>query len=134
MPTGRVWLFLADQLECLLEDERNKGIDILLEHAGEVGRIADIGDLVVETVERIVQKRYVNEKQLIEAISQILYYDEPYGDHGLPTEIRKRFEKLKDELGGSDFHSMMQRYVGNGFARGQIRRRSKSRRSSTTSD
>ena len=108
----KAWQLLADQLECLPEDERKEGAVILLEHAGEVGRIADIGDMVVETVESIVQKRYVNEKQLIEAISQILYYDEPYGDHGLPAEIRQQFEKLKEELVGSDFHSLMQRYVG----------------------
>ena len=108
----RVWLFLAEQLEYLPEDERKKGVDILLEHAGELGRIPDLGDMVVKTVKSIAEKRYVNEKQLIEAISQILYYDEPYGDDGLPAEIRQQFEKLKDERVGSDFHSMMQRYVG----------------------
>ncbi len=108
----RVWQLLSEQLEHLPQDERKEGVVILLEHAGELGRIADIGDMVVETVESIVEKRYVNEKQLIEAISQILYYDEPYGDHGLLTEIRQQFEKLKEELVSSDFHSVMQRYVG----------------------
>ena len=108
----QVWQLLSEQLERFPENERKEGVAILLEHAGEVGRIADIGDMVVETVESIVQKRYVNEKQLIEAISQILYYDEPYGGHGLAAEIRQQFEKLKDELVGSDFHSVMQRYVG----------------------
>ena len=76
----RVWQLLFEQLEYLPKDEREEGVTILLEHAGEVGRIADIGDMVAETVESIVQKRYVNEKQLIEAISQILYYDESYGE------------------------------------------------------
>ena len=108
----RAWQLLSEQLERLPEDERKEGVAILLEHVGEIGRIADIGDMVVKTVESIVQKRYVNEKELIEAISQILYYDEPYGEHGLPARIRQQFEKLKDELVGSDFHSVMQRYVG----------------------
>lgn len=108
----RAWKLLSEQLEHLPEEELKEGATILLEHAGEVGRIVDIGDMVVETIESIVQKRYVNEKQLIEAISQILYYDEPYGNHGLPTEIRQQFEKLKEELVSSDFHSVMQRYVG----------------------
>ena len=108
----QVWQLLFEQLEYLPEDECEEGVTILLEHAGEIGRIADIGDMVVETVESIAKKRYVNEKQLIEAISQILYYDEPYGDHGLPAEIRQQFEKLKEELVGSDFHSVMQRYIG----------------------
>lgn len=108
----QVWQLLSEQLEYFSEDEREEGVTILFEHVGEIGRIPDLGSMVVETVESIVQKRYVNEKQLIESISHILYYDEPDGDHGLPTEIRQQFEKLKNELVGSDFHSVMQRYVG----------------------
>ena len=108
----KAWQFLAGQLECLPGDERKEGAVILLEHAGELGKIRDLGDMVVETVGNIAQKSYVNKKQVIEAISQILYYDESYGDKGLPAETRQQFEKLRDELVGSDFHSMMQRYVG----------------------
>ena len=108
----KAWQFLAGQLECLPGDERKEGAVILLEHAGELGKIRDLGDMVVETVGNIAQKSYVNKKQVIEAISQILYYDESYGDKGLPAETRQQFEKLRDELVGSDFHSVMQRYVG----------------------
>ena len=108
----QVWQLLFEQLEYFSNDERKEGVTILLEHAGEIGRTSDLGDMVVETVESIVQKRYVNEKQLIESISQILFYDDPSGDHGLPTEIRQQFGKIKSELVGSDFHSVMQRYVG----------------------
>ena len=107
-----VWKLLEEQLERLPEDERKEGVEVLLGHADELGRIPDLGNMVVETVETIVQKRYVSEKQLIETISKILYYDAPYGDNGLSAEIRQRLEQLRDELVGSDFHSMMQRYVG----------------------
>ena len=41
-----------------------------------------------------------------------MYYDDTYDDNSLPIKIRKRFEQLRDELVGSDFHSLMQRYVG----------------------
>ena len=107
-----VWKLLEEQLERLPEDERKEGVEVLLGHADELGRIPDLGNMVVETVETIVQKRHVSEKQLIETISKILYYDAPYGDNGLSAEIRQRLEQLRDELVGSDFHSMMQRYVG----------------------
>ena len=50
----------------------------------------------------------MNEKQVIERIGQILRYD----GKDLPTETRLRWEQLRDELVGSDFHSLMQRYVG----------------------
>ena len=108
----RAWQLLSEQLERLPEDERKEGAAILLEYAGELGKISDLGDMVVETVEDIAQRRYVEEKQVIETISRILYYDESYGDNGLPTETQQQFEKLRDELVGSGFHSMMQRYVG----------------------
>ena len=107
-----VWQLLSEQLERLPEDERKEGVKVLLEHAFELGSIPDLRDMVVDTVGTIAQKRYVSEKQLIETISEILYYDAPYGDNGLPAETRQRLEQLRDELVGSDFHSMMQRYVG----------------------
>lgn len=108
----RVWQFLSEQLEHLTEDERKEGVTILLEHTSGIGKIPDLGDMVVETVRGIAQNRYVNEKQVIEVISRILYYNESYKNNGLPTETRQQLEQLRDELVGSGFHSMMQRYVG----------------------
>ena len=102
----QVWQLLSEQLTRLPQDERKEAVDILLKHAGELGRIPDLSDTVVDTVVTIVHEKYVSQKQVIETISQILYYD-----NNLPIEIRKRFEQLRDELVGSDFHSVMQRYV-----------------------
>ena len=107
----QVWQLLSEQLTRLPQDERKEAVDILLKHAGELGRIPDLSDTVVDTVVTIVHEKYVSQKQVIETISQILYYDGTYDDN-LPIEIRKRFEQLQDELVGSDFHSRMQRYVG----------------------
>ena len=41
-------------------------------------------------------------------INSILFHD----GKELPPKTRQRWEKLMDELVGSDFHSLMQRYVG----------------------
>ncbi len=109
----QVWQFLSEQLAHLSEDERKQGVTILLGHAGAIGRIPTLGDIVVDTVRIITENRYATEKQIIKAISQILFHDDLYADDkGLPTEIRQCFEQLLDELVGSDFHSLMQRYVG----------------------
>ena len=108
----QVWQLLSEQLTCLPQDERKEAVDILLGHAGELGKIANISDIVVDTVMTVVHEKYVNQKQIIETISRILYYDDTYDDNNLPIEIRQRFEQLRDELVGSDFHSLMQRYVG----------------------
>lgn len=104
----RVWQLLSDQLTRLPEDEREKAAAILLGHAGRLGKIPDLGNAAVGTVRTIAQEKYLGKKQVIEAISKALFYA---GKSMLP-ETRQRWEQLKAELVGSDFPSMMQRYVG----------------------
>lgn len=108
----QVWQLLCKQLANLSQDERKEAAEILLGHAGELGRIPNLSEMVVETVREIVQKKYMNQKQVIETISRILYHDGTHKDNGLSTETRQHFEELRNELVGSDFHSLMQRYVG----------------------
>ena len=106
----QVWQLLSEQLEYLPEDEREEAVSILIGRVRELEKIPNL--TVVETLETIVQNKYVNEKQLIEEISKILYYDDSSGENGLSGKTRQRLEQLKDELVGSDFHSLLQRYVG----------------------
>ena len=108
-----LWQLLSEQLERLPEDEREEAVGILLGYAGSIGRIPDLGDMVVNTVTIIIENKYASEKQIIETISQILFDDDSYVENkGLPVEIRQSFEQIRDTLIGSDFHSLMQRYVG----------------------
>ena len=104
----QVWQLLSEQLERMSEDERKEGVEVLLERARGIGRISELADMVVDTMATIAKKTYASEKQLIETISRILHHD----GEDLPTETRQRWEQLSDELVGSDFHSLMQRYVG----------------------
>ena len=104
----QVWQLLVEQLERLPADEREKGIVILLEHAPELGQIPTLIDMIVDTVGTLAKKIYVNEKQVIVTINSILFHD----GKELPAKTRQRWEQLMNELVGSDFHSMMQRYVG----------------------
>ena len=104
----QVWQLLVEQLERLPADERQKGIAILLEHAPELGQIPTLIDMIVDTVGTLAKKIYVNEKQIITTINSILYHD----GKELPPKTRQRWQQLMDELVGSDFHSLMQRYVG----------------------
>ena len=104
----RVWQLLSDQLTRLPEDEREKAAAILLGHAGRLGGIPALGNAAVGTVRTIAQEKYLGKKQVIEAVSKTLFYA---GKSMLP-ETRQRWEQLREELVGSDFPSMMQRYVG----------------------
>ena len=104
----QVWQLLFSQLERLPADEREKGVAILLEHTPELGQIPTLIDMIVDTVGTLAKKIYVNEKQVIATINSILFRD----GKELPAKTRQRWEQLMNELVGSDFHSMMQRYVG----------------------
>ena len=104
----QVWQLLVEQLERLPADEREKGVVILLEHAPELGQIPTLIDMIVDTVGTLAKKTYVNEKRVMATINSILFHD----GKKLPVKSRQRWEQLMNELVGSDFHSMMQRYVG----------------------
>ena len=104
----QVWQLLVEQLERLPADEREKGVVILLEHAPELGQIPTLIDMIVDTVGTLAKKTYVNEKRVMATINSILFHD----GKKLPVKSRQCWEQLMNELVGSDFHSMMQRYVG----------------------
>ena len=103
-----VWRLLDNQLARLPDDESKECAMILLGRAREISRIPDLAEMVVETISAIVEKRYVNDKHVIEIISQILHYD---GDD-IPVESRVLWKQLMDKLVTPDFQSMMRRYVG----------------------
>ncbi len=103
----QVWQLLSEQLTRLSQDECKEVVDILIGRAEALAKIPDLSDMAVDTVITIFRKGYVNQKEMIKTINRILYYD-----NNLPVEVQQRFEQLQDELVGSDFHSLMQRYVG----------------------
>ncbi len=102
---------LSEQFTRLSQDESKESVDGFLERVDALVKIPDLSDMVVDTVITIFRKGYVNQKEIIKTINRILYYDDSY-DNNLPVEVRQRFEQLQNELVGSDFHSLMQRYVG----------------------
>ena len=103
-----IWELLDDQLTHLPDDESEECAMILLGRAREITRIPDLAEMVVVTISGIVEKRYVNEKRVIETVSQVLHYD---GDD-IPREARALWEKLMDKLVTPDFSSLIKRYVG----------------------
>ena len=103
-----VWNLLAEQLACLSEEERKYGAAILLEQAHGLGQIANLSDMIVDTLRMLSVKALVDEKQLIKTVVEFLRS----ADKDLLAETRQRWEQLREELVGSDFPSMMQRYVG----------------------
>lgn len=104
----QVWQLLSEQFECLPEDEREEVMGILLERASQIARRPNLSNMVVDTIQMFSEKTYVDNRLLIKTVVEFLHHE----GSDLSNDIKQRWEQLKDELVGSDFHSMMQRYVG----------------------
>jgi hypothetical protein len=64
--------------------------------------------MIIETLTTLSEKPVVDRKQLLAKIIEILHYD---GKH-LPGSTRQKLEKLKEQLTGNDFSSLLKRYAG----------------------
>ena len=104
----RVWKLLYEELDSLSEDERQQVVNILLKRARGLGRIPNLADMFIDTISELVQKSYVDKKKVLAEVSRILHYDGKL----LPQQIRQRWEQLRNDMIGSDFSSLMKRYVG----------------------
>ncbi len=104
----QIWQLLSEQFERLPADEREEAMGILLERAPRIARRPNLSNMVVDTIQMFSEKSYVENRLLIKTVVEFLHHN----GKDLPDDIRQCWEHLKDELIGSDFHSLMQRYVG----------------------
>ena len=105
----QVWRLLFEQLDRLPEiDEQEIGIGILLENANQLVKHTNLSNMVADTIQVLSKKSFVDNRLLIKTVVELLHYR----GNDLPDDVKQRWEQLKDELVGSDFHSLMRRYVG----------------------
>ena len=105
----QVWQLLFEQLDRLPEiDEQKIGVGILLENANQLVKHTNLSNMVADTIQVLSKKSFVDNRLLIKTVVELLHYR----GNDLPDDVKQRWEQLKDELVGSDFHSMMRRYVG----------------------
>ena len=91
-----------------------EAVNILLQRAPRIARSANLSDMVIDTIRTLSEKAYVDNRLLIKTIVEFLYHE----GNDLSDDIKQRWEQIEDELIGSDFHSIMRRYVGMKFACG----------------
>jgi len=104
----QIWQLLYSQLGDVPIDEQQLIVTVLLQRAQGLGRYVVLADMVIDTVNELMQKQYTDKKKILADIIRLLHYD----GSQLPEHIRQRWEQLKDSLIGSDFSSRMKRYVG----------------------
>ena len=104
----RVWNLLADGLDSLETAERTRAISILSDHMRGLCQLANLFDMVCDTLDHIADKYPEDRTAIVEAIEQTLHYD----GKSFTTEQLATLKALRARLVDSDCHSQMMRYVG----------------------
>lgn len=108
---GKAYLEIIDLMiekikEFSKEDQR-KTADMIFENVrGILDMLPDIADEIIDRLEKT--KDFADKEVSLQNITNILEFDkEKFG-----PSIKSRLEKLQIELTGTDYHSLMKRYVG----------------------
>lgn len=104
----QIWQLLRTKLDSLNSDTRQGGVNVLLKRSRGLIRRTGLGDMVLESLQDLLNKSYATQKAVLKEVIEILHYD----GKQLGSEIRKRLEDFKGHLEGSDFSSQLKRYVG----------------------
>jgi hypothetical protein len=104
----QVWQLLYRQLDRLSPDEQAQAAHLLIAYSPGVGSIHALAEMVLDTLNDLKNKTYVDQEKLMKSIIWMLRRQK----QELPPEIIARWQQLKDELTGNDFASLLKRYVG----------------------
>ncbi len=103
-----IWELLTNSYESLDPDNANKAIEILIRRARGLSRIEYLTPLIQKTIESLAGSDRVDNEELIKAIARILNYDR----NVLLPETISKWEEIRDSIVGTDFKSVLKRYVG----------------------
>ena len=104
----RVWNLLSDNLAQFDEDDRREAAEIILERSRGVSRYASLSDMVIEAVSELATHDVVDKLRVLEIVMQKISFD----GKSMPETVLQKWERLRDSLIDSDYHSRMVRYVG----------------------
>ena len=104
----QIWQLLYTQLEYSSADEQQLIVTTLLQRAQSLAISPNLSDMIIDTIEELVQLTYTDKKKILTDVVRILRYN----GQKLPQHLRQRWEQVKNTLVGSDFSSQMKRYVG----------------------
>ncbi len=104
----KVWELLYSKIESLPKDEQDQAIEVLLNNARGLGRIPKLTNMIIANITKLSTKPYGNKEKILKRVVAILHYD----GKTMPAKIKKKWQKLRDDLVGNDFSSLMKRYVG----------------------
>lgn len=103
-----VWSFLEKGLHIMENDEKCMTIDIMLKHTRELITCANLSDMIINSLNNLKQKNFVDCKKLLKEVLKILHYDSEI----LSEKALRDLSELKSDLEGNSFSSLLKRYVG----------------------
>jgi hypothetical protein len=103
-----VWELVAQRMDVLLTGEKLSAARLLLNSAYGIGRIPTLAPMVIGSIRELLQKRYLDELEVVEFLSQFLHKK---SNNEMLEEVRQQWETLRDDISPQDFPSLMKRYV-----------------------
>lgn len=102
-----VWRLLLSKLDALTDEEHQRISSILAENTRNLGKLPDLAEPTARDVMTLASKPYVDDRHIYRVVTELLRYN-----INLTPEVRSTWERVRDSLIGSDYHSRMKRYVG----------------------
>lgn len=104
----QIWQLLRERLDSLNPHDRQGAANILLNRSRGLICRTGLGNMVIESLQELLDKDYASKKAVLKEVIEVLHYD----GKQLPPELRTKIQKFKDQLEGTDFPSQLKRYVG----------------------
>ncbi|MCX6827742.1 MAG: hypothetical protein NT002_00420 [candidate division Zixibacteria bacterium] len=103
-----VWNLVSAHYATLDTENAKKGIEILLNRARGLAQIQYLAPIVQKTMENLASSYMVDKEEVVKVILRILHYDRNMA----PPDIVAKWEEIQKDIVGSDFSSLLKRYVG----------------------
>ncbi|MCH7560220.1 MAG: hypothetical protein IIC67_02435 [Thaumarchaeota archaeon] len=98
---------LMDQLEKHSEDQ-NEVTTVILDNMRHMIIVPDLSERMVKIIRELHEKFHIDDEKLIETVMSVVDFD----GEKLDPKVVKSLEKIQKDITGSNFHSLMKRYVG----------------------
>lgn len=118
-----VWDLLTEKLD-ELEKQKDEIIEILIESSGQLGKIPELNEMVVKTLQRLSERDEVSTVKILSTAKEQLHFNE----EDLAEEVKANWEGLVQELTTDDYHFRLRKAVGNKDFRRPIKEARKKQR------
>ncbi|CAM2005662.1 hypothetical protein [Acanthopleuribacter pedis] len=106
----QAWEYLIEALSSSKDAPHREILEILLRHCGSLCQYPDLSSMILDSLEKLAADP-PNRLPMIPVISDMLSYDK----ERLPDEAVPRLQAIREALEGSDYSSLLKRYVGTNY-------------------